>query len=356
MTADVVGGVWTYALELCHALGRHGVEVALATMGGPLGPTRAREVRDLRNVEVYESAYRLEWMDDAWGDVDDAGAWLRSLEQRLHPDLIHLNGYAHASLDWDAPTVVVAHSCVLSWWFAVKCELAPDRYDEYRKRVKAGLAAADLVVAPSVAMLRELERWYGPQIRGMVIPNGRSGVFFPQGVKQDIVFSAGRLWDEAKNVEALTKLAGKLPWPMYVAGEAARPHGSSIKLNGVTALGRLSATEIAPWFSRAAIYVHPALYEPFGLSILEAALAGCALVLSDIPSLRENWDGAALFFPGESTAKLRACLTELIEDPAKRRLLQARALACARRFSPAGMARKYLAAYQTIADRVERIA
>ncbi len=32
----------------------------------------------------------------------------------------------------------------------------------------------------------------------------------------------------------------------------------------------------------------PARYEPFGLSVLEAALSGCALVLGDIPSLRES--------------------------------------------------------------------
>ena len=33
MTADTIGGVWSYALELAQGLVRHGVEVALATMG-----------------------------------------------------------------------------------------------------------------------------------------------------------------------------------------------------------------------------------------------------------------------------------------------------------------------------------
>jgi glycosyltransferase involved in cell wall biosynthesis len=47
--------------------------------------------------------------------------------------------------------------------------------------------------------------------------------------------------------------------------------------------------------NRAAIFAHPALYEPFGLCVLEAARARCCLVLSDIPSLRELWDGAAVF-------------------------------------------------------------
>jgi hypothetical protein len=35
--------------------------------------------------------------------------------------------------------------------------------------------------------------------------------------------------------------------------------------------------------------------EPFGLAVLEAAQAGCPLVLSDLPGFRELWDGAALF-------------------------------------------------------------
>ena len=60
--------------------------------------------------------------------------------------------------------------------------------------------------------------------------------------------------------------------------------------------GRLTPPQMARVVSRApSIYALPARYEPFGLSVLEAALSGCALVLGDIPSLREIWDGAALF-------------------------------------------------------------
>ena len=38
MTADAVGGVWTYAMELCAALGGRGVRVALVVMGPPVKP------------------------------------------------------------------------------------------------------------------------------------------------------------------------------------------------------------------------------------------------------------------------------------------------------------------------------
>src|SRR5438045_2420010 len=94
MTADPIGGVWTFALELASALKENGVEVFLATMGAPLSVHQQREASGLGNVQVYESRFKLEWMEDPWDDVAAAGAWLLKLEQRLQPDIIHLNGYA----------------------------------------------------------------------------------------------------------------------------------------------------------------------------------------------------------------------------------------------------------------------
>ena len=45
MTADTVGGVWTYALDLARKLAGRGCEVTLATMGGYLPHAEARAVR-----------------------------------------------------------------------------------------------------------------------------------------------------------------------------------------------------------------------------------------------------------------------------------------------------------------------
>src|SRR5207248_5256335 len=128
MTADPIGGVWTFALELTRAFEPYGVEVVLATMGARLTPAQHQEVAGRKNLRVFESNYRLEWMDDAWDDVDRASDWLLTLAKRVQPDLIHLNGYSHALLPWRVPAVVTAHSCVLSWWRAVKKEEAPAQY------------------------------------------------------------------------------------------------------------------------------------------------------------------------------------------------------------------------------------
>jgi glycogen(starch) synthase len=114
MTADTVGGVWTYAVELIRGLSTHGVKVILATMGASLQPYQREDIAKLGEaVELHESNFRLEWMDAPWDDVAAAGDWLLHLERTRHPDIIHLNGYTHAALDFSAPKLVVAHSCVL---------------------------------------------------------------------------------------------------------------------------------------------------------------------------------------------------------------------------------------------------
>jgi glycosyltransferase involved in cell wall biosynthesis len=92
----------------------------------------------------------------------------------------------------------------------------------------------------------------------------------------------------------------------------------------------------------------PARYEPFGLSVLEAGLARCALVLADIPSLREVWGDAASYVPADDHAGLRECLKKLIADDDLRARLADKARARALSFTPQRMARGYLAAYSSL--------
>jgi glycogen(starch) synthase len=352
MTADTIGGVWTHAIELARGLAERGVEVALATMGDPLTDLQREKADRIPHLRVFESAFRLEWMEDPWRDVERAGDWLLGLEARIGPDLVHLNGYAHGSLPWSAPMVMVGHSCVLSWWRAVKREAAPEDWDVYRREVAAGLAAADLVIAPSQARLDSLTEHYGALPRTRVILNGRDSRSFKPAGKAPIVFSAGRLWDEAQNLEALERVAPRLPWPIFVAGESHHPDGGEARPHHTRLLGHLSQRALAAWLGRAAIYCLPARYEPFGLSALEAALSGCALVLGDIPSLREIWRHRAVFVPPDDPEALEDALSRLIADPDRRASLAARARARALQLTPERMVDAYLAAYgEVLAER-----
>ena len=357
MTADTVGGVWTCALELARGLADQGIEVALATMGAPLDELQREMAGRVPRLKVFESNFKLEWMEDPWRDVERAGDWLLGLEERFSPDLVHLNGYAHGSLPWSVPKIVVGHSCVLSWWEAVKREPAPEAWDPYREAVRAGLAAADLVVAPSATRMAALQRHYGPLPRTRVVHNGRDVRQFRATAKENILFTAGRLGDEAKNLEALESVAARLPWPVFVAGENHHPDGGEARPHHTRLLGRLSQRALAAWLGRASIYVLPARYEPFGLSILEAALSGCALVLGDVPSLRELWRNRAVFVPPDDPEALEDALIRLIEDPDRRNALAAGARSRAIERTTERMVEGYLEAYGEVlgAEEIEEM-
>ncbi len=345
MTADTVGGVWVYALELSRALGQLGVEVSLALMGGLMGPAQREEVSGMPDLQVFESEYKLEWMEEPWEDVEKAGRWLLELESAIQPDIVHLNNFAHGALPWQAPNMVVGHSCVYSWWEAVHGETPPPRWERYREAVRSGLSSACAVAAPSGAMLNALKRHYGPMENAAVIFNGRGHELFSPGTKYPFIFSAGRLWDEAKNFGALEEIADELPWPIYVAGENRHPGGKHAAFKKVRVFGRMSPQSLAGWLSRASIYVLPARYEPFGLSVLEAALAGCALVLGNIPSLREIWGESALYVPPDKPDVLRDAIRSLIADIPFMTKMAAFSRKRALELTPQLMARKYLQLY-----------
>jgi glycogen synthase len=250
-------------------------------------------------------------------------------------------------LDWKAPVVVVGHSCVLSWWVAVHGTNAPAGWQRYAERVRGGLRAADIVIAPTAAMQSALQRHYGPIRNARVIPNGR-WIQERCEAKESFVLTAGRLWDRAKNVEGIARVASAIPWPVRVAGECRSPDSGELQLTGVEWLGRLPEAELLAWMRRAAIYALPARYEPFGLSVLEAALSGCALVLGDIPSLREIWGDAAVYVRPDDSPNLTAALRSLIDCADRRSALAERARHRARALTAEKMTDTYCDAYRSL--------
>jgi glycosyltransferase involved in cell wall biosynthesis len=354
ITTDAVGGVWHYAVELAGALSRTGVRVALAAMGPPPAPCHHRFLETLPAVTLHERPCKLEWMHDPWDDVHRAGEWLLELERELSPDIVHLNQFAFGALPFSAPTLLAAHSCVLSWWRAVHGSAAPENWNAYRKAVRRGLSGADCLVAPTRTMANSLAENYGVRTRVLAIPNGRDALRYAPGRKEAFILAAGRLWDEAKNLAALEGVAPRLAWPVMVAGAQAQPGGVVRQPRGVQILGDLPPDALAAEYARASIYALPARYEPFGLSILEAALSGCALVLGDIPSLRETWGPAAVYVPPDDHEALCHCITRLIEEPHRRAHLAHSARLRALGYTPQRMADAYLNAYRRACQRRRR--
>jgi glycosyltransferase involved in cell wall biosynthesis len=347
MTTDAVGGVWTYSTGLASELAAVGMEVHLVTMGPPPRAEKRAMLRDSR-VRVIESPLALEWQDAGGDDLQNARRFLEDLEAVIQPDIIHLNSFREASFDWLAPVVVIAHSCVNSWGLA--CDdtewLSEPKWRHYTRAVAAGLDRAQAWVAPSQAFHDVICDVYRPSSPGLVIWNGISPAVPSAGSKRRFILAAGRMWDAAKNVSALARASKGLDWPVFVAGPGSNSRGEDS--GELTLIGDLSHLSLRARMQRAAIFASPARYEPFGLSVLEAASAGCALVLSDIPTFRELWSGAALFVEPNSDRALHLALAGLCADDRERARLQVAARQRSERYSLARSADAYHALYQRL--------
>jgi glycosyltransferase involved in cell wall biosynthesis len=343
MTADAVGGVWTYAVELARGLAARGTETLLAVIGPEPGAAQRAEAAGVAGLSLEVTGLALEWHDRAGPLTPAQARRLVALENGFRPDLVHCNSFREAAAGFKAPVLVVAHSCVATWWRACRGEGMPGDRAGYARGVRAGLDAAAAVAAPTGAFLGAFREAWGPVRRPRVVWNGLDLEPVPAVTgRQPIILAAGRLWDEAKNVAALARVAPALPWPVHLVGE---PPQNRLLGAGVRHLGHLPRSELRRRMARAAIFAAPARYEPFGLAVLEAAAAGCALVLGRQASLVELWGDAARFVPAGDPGALRDALLDLIADPEALARLGRAARVAAARHGRRRMVDGYLAAY-----------
>ncbi|MCO5733268.1 glycosyltransferase family 4 protein [Rhizobium sp. SSA_523] len=293
MTVDAVGGVWRYAMDLARGLAKQRMEIVFAGFGPAPDATKRREAEAIGKLVWLPAP--LDWMADGEADAQRAGAQIAELAAGEKVDLLHLNLPSQAaSLALDIPVLTVSHSCVVTWFACMRGGKVPEAWSWQKTLNAQGLARADIVVVPSRSHGVMLEEAYGPQPHLAVVHNAtRLSPEWPR--KQNFVFAAGRWWDDGKNGRTLDEAAEHASWPILMAGPTHGPSGQQVALLAATGLGELSHSEAMNHLVRAGIFVSPSLYEPFGLAALEAARLGAALVLSDIPTYRELWDGAALF-------------------------------------------------------------
>ncbi len=357
MTSDAVGGVWQYSVDLARGLVQRGAEVLIATMGPRPSKERKQQLLRIPRVALAESYYALEWMPDAWRDVESAGEWLLDLASSFGASVVHLNGYCHGNLPWGKPAVIAAHSCVFSWWSAVHGCAPGEEWSEYKRRVKEGLLGADVAICPSQYMGTVMADEYGvtsEKIR--VIHNFSRAARFEAKEKQEFFLAAGRMWDQAKNLALLERIAPELKWQIRVAGSGGDPEDSNAAAKSVRFLGVLAHPELLSEMERASIFVHPALYEPFGLSVLEAARRRCCLVLSDIPSLRELWTDAAIFINPRNPERWISELNRLAAQPLEREAMAQLAFSRAGKFRADSAVATYREVYSSLLNARKEVA
>lgn len=345
MTCDAVGGVWRYAVDLAGALKEEGTETVLAVLGPPPTPRQRQEAQAVAT--LIDTGLPLDWMVDDPNDLAPVPGRLATLAGEHGVDLVHLNLPSQAAgFPRVLPVLVVSHSCTVTWFAAVRGTDPPPQWAWQRAINRSGFERADHVVAPSRSHADLLRATYG-DLPGLTIIANASAVPADHAAKDRYVFAAGRWWDDGKNARVLDAAAPMIRWPVVMVGANAA-NGQRVEIANALLRGELPHEQVMALMRRASIVVSPSLYEPFGLAALEAARSGAALVLADIPTYRELWDGCAVFFDPHHASdlarqvncltldeRLRMRLAACAEQEAGRYTLAAQALAYRRLYAAA---------------------
>lgn len=350
MTADAVGGVWTYALDLAEGLAARGWRTTLAVLGPAPGMSQRLQARQVPGLDLHLTSLPLDWLAENPGELKRTAAAVARLCRETGAEVAQLNTPSLAALAaFPVPVVSVCHSCLATWWATMRDSPLPPDFLWRTTLLRQGYAASSALVAPTRAFAAATATVHDLAEQPTAVWNGRRPLAWTGSTSQvDSVLTLGRLWDEGKNVAVLDRAAGRLRWPVQAAGATEGPNGAHIALRHIHSLGRLDETEVTVLLAQRPVLASLARYEPFGLAVLEAAQAGCALVLSDIPTFRELWDGAAVFVPPDDEAAVALALDRMMADRAERDRLGDAARERARRYSTAAMLNAMLALYDSL--------
>jgi len=247
-----------------------------------------RRFPTLRNDEVFFLSPQLGW-------------WLMRNASRFA--LLHAHSY-HTPLAFQASLASMQSSTP----FVVTPHYHGTGHSPFRRALHAPyrlgggwlLRRARQVICVSNAEREMLHHHFGPSLATSVVPNGveidllRTPKVGARRPDRQLVLAVGRL-ERYKQTERLVAAAPFLPptYEVVVVGEGpARADLERVALETggqgrLRLLGRVSHDELADLYGGAAVFVSLSQHESFGLTLLEAAVAGARIVASDIPAHRE---------------------------------------------------------------------
>ncbi len=309
-----IGGSERHLLTLLPALGELGIDAVFLGLDDPAGDPEPF-YQELGVECVRLSCPR---------DLDPRLSWqVRREVRRLRPDLVHthlVHGDVYGAVGAGRRTLVsTKHN-------DDRFRLGPFRYVE---RALAGRAGR--VIAISDSLRRFCVDGVGlPAAKVEVVHYGLDALPQPWGDDGRVPLPAGarvllcvaRL-AEQKGVDvairALERIREQEPRTVLVVlGEGPeRARLEAVAGEGVYLPGRVG--DVAAWYRRAEVLVHPARWEGFGLALLEAMLAGKPVVatrVSAAPEIVVDGETGLLVSPDDPGA-LADALTTLLADRAK---------------------------------------
>ncbi len=229
-------------------------------------------------------------------------------------DIVHAAslGYSIATIK---PFVVTIHDIgplTHPEFFTKKTEII------LKRSLQQAVSKADAFICVSNSSADELDSYIGGNIsdRIHIIPEGISSFLSskattPPAILQQLllndtpyILTTGKISPRKNTVRiirALDKLADAIPHHLIIVGgdgwsinDIYQEIGHSDFSNRIHCIGYVSDEELAALYQSASVYLHPSLYEGFGLTVLEAMAANCPVITSNNYSLPEVAGTAAL--------------------------------------------------------------
>jgi glycosyltransferase involved in cell wall biosynthesis len=182
---------------------------------------------------------------------------------------------------------------------------------------------ADAIIAVSAFTKRQVVELLDIEpSRVHVIHHGLRPLAYGSEIRENVVLNVGAI-QTRKNIARLVEAFEALdpPWRLVLAGAFGYGAGAirdrierSPARDRISVLGYISATELASWYARAAIFAFPSLDEGFGMPLLEAMSAGVPIVTSSTSALPEVAGNAALLINPLDTEGLSRALRLLAAD------------------------------------------
>lgn len=204
-----------------------------------------------------------------------------------------------------------------------------------RDAVDMMVKKAARIICVSTATAESLKDFVGKGLsddRIAVIGEGISPIFKLEGEQLDsdpYLLMVGQL-SPRKNVErailAFESVSDQIPHRLRIIGGAGWDNGnvrtsvkSSSVVDRVSFEGFVDDAELCKIYCGASAYLHPSLFEGFGLTILEAMACGCPVITSNVSSLPEVAGNAAVLvdpFDVDSLAEsiLLVCTDRVLAD------------------------------------------
>jgi len=192
------------------------------------------------------------------------------------------------------------------------------------------LRLADLVLPNSRSEATQLVRLFGvARGRIRVVPNGvlpwagsvSQELFRERWPGGPFVLSVGRI-EPRKNTLGLIRAIGRLALPLVLIGEAPPGHRRyeedcrRLGGDGVAWLGRLDHHDplLASAYAAARVFALPSWFETPGLAALEAALAGCPIVITPFGSTREYFGDHVEYARPDRVVEIRRAVSKCWDD------------------------------------------